>query len=380
MNRSTKRLKCLFVIDSLNTGGAQRQLVNLTLGLTQRGYQVELFCYAPGDLLAKPLYDAGIQIHWYIKRSRFSFGVILALNDLINKGQYNLVLSFLPTPNFYTILTGRILRLNRIPVIVSERRGDVPGGPRLLTRFSRQFYRLATRVVTNSHHQRIDLVRNYPWLQNRLSTIYNGYDLSYLIPELVQPDNHPLHMLTIAHVTPYKNGLCLVEAMNLLRTRDGLTPQVDWLGELIMKGKPLEYLNEMKRKIEEYRLEKDWTWLNQRTDIVDQLHQHDVLVHPSYGEGLPNVVCEALACARPVIVSDLLDHSQLVQNGKSGYLFNHMDPSDLAEKIKMFIRLTPDERKKMGMCGREYAEANLSIDRLTDDYERLFMSMINQKE
>jgi len=187
-------------------------------------------------------------------------------------------------------------------------------------------------------------------------------------------------MLTIAHVSPYKNGLCLVEAMNLLRTRDGLTPQVDWIGELIMKGEPLEYLNEMKRKIEEYRLEKDWTWLNQRTDIVDQFHQHDVLVHPSYGEGLPNVVCEALACARPVIVSDLLDHSQLVQNGKSGYLFNHMDPSDLAEKIKMFIRLTPDERKKMGMCGREYAESNLSIDRLTDDYERLFMSMINQKE
>ena len=39
----------LFVIDNLNTGGAQRQIVNLALGMSYLGYQVELFCYAPGD-------------------------------------------------------------------------------------------------------------------------------------------------------------------------------------------------------------------------------------------------------------------------------------------------------------------------------------------
>ena len=377
METNVARFKFLFVIDNLSTGGAQRQMTNLALGLTQRGYQVEIFCYASGDLLAQPLVDAGIPIHWRMKRSRFSIDVILALRDLITRGKYNLVLAFLTTPNFYAILAGRVLRLNRIPVIVSERRGDLPHDASLIKRLSRQFYRLASHVVTNSHHQRMELTNNYPWLGDRLSTIYNGYDLSFFTPSTVQSDNHPLQILAIAHVSPYKNGLCLVEALNLLRQRDGLFPKVDWIGQFVMKGGQLEYLNEMKRLIEEYGLEEQWQWLNQRTDIVEQLHQHDVLVHPSYGEGLPNVVCEALACGRPVIVSDLLDHSRLVQNGKSGFLFDYRDPSDLAEKIKMFIRLDPDERKKMEQCGREYAEANLSIDRLTDDYERLFLGLLN---
>jgi glycosyltransferase involved in cell wall biosynthesis len=144
-----------------------------------------------------------------------------------------------------------------------------------------------------------------------------------------------------------------------------------------MKGDRLMYLNEMKQAIERYGLGEQWQWLNQRSDIVNQLHHHDVLVHPSFGEGLPNVVCEALACARPVIVSDTLDHNRLVSNGESGYLFDYQDPSDLAEKIKMFIRLTPDERRKMGQCGREFAEEHLSLERFVDEYERLFLGLLN---
>jgi glycosyltransferase involved in cell wall biosynthesis len=151
---------------------------------------------------------------------------------------------------------------------------------------------------------------------------------------------------------------------------------VDWIGELGAKGEELIYLNDMKQAIQLYSLEKQWHWLNQRTDIVDQLHQHDILVHPSFGEGLPNVVCEALACGRPVIVSDTLDHSRIVQNGESGFLFNFQDPADLAEKIIMFNNLSTDERRKMGQSGRKFAETNLSRDRLVDDNERLFINVL----
>jgi glycosyltransferase involved in cell wall biosynthesis len=377
MNIESKEKKFLFIIDNLSTGGAQRQLVNLSLGLTQRGYKVEIFCYAPGDLLAHPLVDAGIPIHWYFKRSRFSPEIILALRDLINRGQYNLLLSFLTTPNFYAILAGRLFRRSPIPVIVSERFCALPQGINPIEQFSRQFYRLATHVVTNSQHQRINLAKIYPWLRNQLSTIYNGYDLNYFTPGDAEPDNHPIKILTIASVSPYKNGLILVEALNILRKRDDLMPQVDWIGQLVMKGERLIYLNEMKHAIAGYGLEEQWHWLNQRSDIVNQLRHHDVLVHPSYGEGLPNVVCEALACGRPVIVSDVLDHSLLVQNGESGYLFNYKDPTDLAEKIRMLMRLSLDERTRMGRCGRRFAESNLSREKLVDAYEHLFLNILS---
>jgi glycosyltransferase involved in cell wall biosynthesis len=378
MDIQSKRPKLLFVIDNLSTGGAQRQLINLALGLTERGYQVEIFCYAPGDLLAKPLYDTGIKVHWNFKDSRFSLNVILALRDLVDQGKFDLVLAFMTTPNFYAILAGRILSLHRVPVIVSERSCDLPQGVSWLERFVRQFYRLATHTVTNSHHQRITITRKYPWLRERISTIYNGYDLQFFMPAKIEPDNHPLRILAIASVSPYKNGLCLVEALNILHKRDNLLPNVDWIGQLVMKAERLQAFNEMKQAIQAYGLEQQWQWLNQRSDIVDQLHQHDVLVHPSYIEGLPNVVCEALACARPVIVSNILDHSRLVQNGVSGYLFNYHDPEDLAEKIKMFTNLPIAERRRMGQCSRRFAEENLSQDRLVDEYEQLFRNILSR--
>ncbi len=373
-------MKLLFIIDNLSTGGAQRQIVNLSIGLITRGHSVELFCYAPGDSLAQPLYNAKIPIHWYHKRSRFSIDVILALKKLINQRKYDLVLAYLPTPNFYAILAGRLLSHPRIPVVVSERRCDLPQGPMLMERFARQFYRWANTVITNSHQQRANLISEYPWIQECIATIYNGLDLNTFLPVSVEPDNNPLHLLTISGIAPHKNGLCLVNALRILGQRNGLHPKIDWIGKLPISGEGLKYLDEMSRAINAFGLTKQWQWLNQRSDIVHQLHTHDVLVHPSYTEGLPNAVCEALACARPVIASDIPEHSVLVQDGKSGFIFKHDDPSDLADKIREIMKLNACDRNKMGLLGRKFAENNLSLNRLVDEYEYRFNVVLNKEQ
>ena len=209
--------KYLFVIDNLSTGGAQRQMINLATGLKKRDYQIEVFCYAKGDMLAQPLYEMEIPVHWHIKRGRFSLDVISALRALIDKGQYSLALSFLTTPNFYTILSGKLFRLHRLPIVVSERFCDLPKGVSLLEGFSRQFYYLSNHVIVNSHHQRLNLEDKYPKLKGDVSTIYNGYDLQFFIPASTEPVNNPIKLLTIASISRYKNGNCLMEALNILR-------------------------------------------------------------------------------------------------------------------------------------------------------------------
>ncbi len=287
MHEKTSRLKLLFVIDNLGAGGAQTQLIRLAVGLTRRMHHVEIFCYSQGEFLAKPLHEEGISIHWFPKKSRFSTDVIFNLKKLIRQNKYDLVLSFLTTPNFYAIIAGR-LGLHQVPVVVSERFCDLPQGLSRLEQFCRWFYRFSNWVVVNSHHQRENLSNKYPWLKNRISTIYNGYDLNDLAPVSAEPDNEPLRILTIASISPYKNGLCLVEALQILKEQHSLTPLVSWIGRRFKYGEYARYVREMEEKINAYGLNDQWNWLGQRTDIVDQLHLHDVLVHPSYG-GLPNV-------------------------------------------------------------------------------------------
>ena len=92
------------------------------------------------------------------------------------------------------------------------------------------------------------------------------------------------------------------------------------------------------------------------------------------------MVCEALACGRPVILSNTLDHPRLVQDGQSGFLFDWRDPSDLAEKIRRFNELSYGERANLGKKGRQFAEAHLSMDRYVDEYESLFMNLLSGKK
>ena len=139
------------------------------------------------------------------------------------------------------------------------------------------------------------------------------------------------------------------------------------------------YLRDMEDSIGRSGLSEQWDWLDQRTDIAELFGRHNALVHPSYGEGLPNVVCEAMACGRPVILSDVLDHPRLVADGVNGFLFDWRDPAELARKIKDFCALSPDERHRMGERGRAFAEKNLTLERYVGEYEQLLSGVVRSK-
>lgn len=369
-------MRILCVIDNLSTGGAQRQIVNLAFGLHHSGHHVSLFCYAPGDIMADPLEREGIHLHLQRKTSRFSLNVIHNLRRFIDQGDYQAVISFLNTPNFYAILSSFFSK-TRPGVIVSERFCDMPGYPSAIELAVRQAYRLSHRIVVNSHHQRLNFLRRYPWMKKRVVTIYNGYDLREFVPPINEPENEALNILVVSGVSRYKNGLCLIRALDILKKELRLQPVVNWAGKRVTAGKSGSYLAEMDNEIRHLGLSHQWQWLGQRTDIAALLRKNDVLVHPSYGEGLPNAVCEALACGRPVIVSDTLDHPYLVKDGENGFLFDWRDPADLARKIKDFSNLSGEERQCMGRMGRNFAEQMFSLDRYVADYERILYEVAN---
>jgi glycosyltransferase involved in cell wall biosynthesis len=371
-------MKLLCVIDNLGTGGAQRQITNLAIGLHRRGHDVSVYCYAPGALMARYLEKEGLTVHVRLKKSRFSLDVLQSLRSYIDEGRFEAIVSFLNTPNFYAILASRFSK-TRPAVVVSERFCDMPGDPKSIELAVRRLYRLSDQIVVNSHHQRTNFLRRYPWMAGRVVTIYNGYDLEEFQPLSGEPNNLEVKILAVASVSRYKNGLCLVRALGILRRDQGLLPRVSWVGQRMRSGDRGVYLREMEEEIQRSGITQQWDWLDQRTDMAFLFGQHDVLVHPSYGEGLPNVVCEAMACGRPVILSNTLDHPKLVTDGVNGFLFDWRDPAELARKTKEFCALSPAERHRMGERGRAFAESNLSLERYVGEYEHLLSRIVRAK-
>jgi len=367
-------LRLLFVIDNLGSGGAQRQMVNLALGLRARGHEVEFFCYWPQNFFAQRLADARIPVHLHVKAGRYALGVVHDLRGVLRRGVYDAALAFQEVPNLYLLLAAAGLR-RRPQVVVSERSYDPPEGVGWRQRLPRWLYRSADHVTVNSHHQRAALERKLPWIVGKSSTIYNGVDLAVFQPRAVELPSAPLRLLAVASVSPCKNGLCLIEALRILAQRDGLFPCVNWVGDHDLRGERAAYIGQMRAAISAHGLERQWAWLYERDDVPELMTAHHALVHASYGEGLPNVVCEALASGLPVIISDTLDHPRLVEHGVSGYLFDWRDPNDLARQIKALAELPEAERAAMGRRGRAFAEAHLALPILAGKYEELFRAL-----
>ena len=118
------------------------------------------------------------------------------------------------------------------------------------------------------------------------------------------------------------------------------------------------------------------TWLGERKDIPELLRDNHALVLASFYEGLPNVVCEALAAATPVILSSVCDHPLLVPDGERGFLFTPDDPESIATAIQLLRGLDEDGWRRMAENSREYAEQNLTIDKMVSAYEVLFESIV----
>jgi glycosyltransferase involved in cell wall biosynthesis len=183
----------------------------------------------------------------------------------------------------------------------------------------------------------------------------------------------PLTLLAVGRQSPHKNWRRIVEALAIARDRHGVVARVDMLGPCEnLWGREAEYCRAVRDDLRRLDLEASWSWLGKRGDVPAHLAAHHALVHPSHSEGLPNVVCEALACGRPVLVSRVLDHPRLVQEGETGFLFDPARPEELAEAIARLARLPDDELLRMGRAARAFAEQNLSLARMADDYERLF--------
>ena len=114
-----------------------------------------------------------------------------------------------------------------------------------------------------------------------------------------------------------------------------------------------------------------------QANVAELLHRYPALIHPSLYEGLPNVVCEALACGLPVLASDVCDHALLVSEGERGFLFEPTFPESIAAAITKFSALSGEGRERLSRNARRYAEANLGVERMVSAYEDLFWQLLH---
>ena len=92
------------------------------------------------------------------------------------------------------------------------------------------------------------------------------------------------------------------------------------------------------------------------------------LVHPSYHEGMSNVLQEAAASGRPIIASDISGCREIFEDGVSGIAFAPKSAESLTDAIRRFLALSTEEKERMGVQARRYVERHFDRDRVVACY------------
>jgi glycosyltransferase involved in cell wall biosynthesis len=164
-------------------------------------------------------------------------------------------------------------------------------------------------------------------------------------------------------LSPEKGFGVLVDAAALIAARD---PSI---GFVLFGEGPLRA--ELCRRVAAANLANQFVLAGFRRDLDQFLPFLDLLVLPSFTEGLPNVVLEALAAAVPVVASAVGGTPEVILDGKCGYLVKAGDAKGLAGRMDLLLR-SKEQRQAMGRYGQERVARQFNFEAQGRRYRQVF--------
>lgn len=357
-------MKVLCFIDSLGSGGAQRQLVELAKGFKEMGYEVSFLTYHNINFF-KPELDAldiSVQIIIepnYLKR-------LFKIRKEIRKHRPNVVISFLEAANFMATFAGFPFR--KWQLVVGERSAN----PQILKSYKLRFYRwfhLFTDYVVANSHKNMELVSKVNLLlgDKKKKVIYNIVKVPPL-KEITRENKNKTRIVIAASYRPVKNLDGLIEAVNSLPLNYKEKLEVQWYGNKT----ETPYLNAALKMIDNYNL-CDCIYLNEATNVIyDKYQKADFIGLFSHYEGFPNTICEGMAIGKPIIASKVSDLPLLLNENENGIFCHPNDITSIKSALIKAINLSEIDKEEMGARNKLFAAEKFNKQRICNEYLKLF--------
>lgn len=369
-------MKIALLIDTLGSGGAQRQIVNLACELTSRGFKCHLIYYHDKNHYKHILDHYHVKTILLEKKSSYDANFILKLRKLFLKENYDILNTYLFVPGFLGLII-KLLTHGNIKLVLSERSFE-KNTPNLIKKM-RFFYPYANLITSNSHAQTAVLKILMPKISSKIVYMANSIDVKKFSRDRknIIPKNH-IKFVGIGRIENNKNPLLLIEAAVLLKNNHSIILEVTWAGAYQSNTVNDQYLQKCNQLIEGHGLSNYWKWVGEIEDVKRLYESSDIVYHGSFGEGFPNVICEGLAMSSIIIASNVYDHPKILEDGINGFLFDPLHVEELVNVVLKIISLSDAEILKIRDFARLTAQNMFSIDKILElnikQYLKLLMN------
>jgi glycosyltransferase involved in cell wall biosynthesis len=369
-------LRVFFLIRSLSTGGAERQLVLLASGLQKRGIEVTVVTFYPGGAMAEDLAQTGVRVYDLEKRGRWDLiGFVTRLARVIRRARPSILYCFLPTANILGALLGRPLGVGRVVLGVRASGLDYSQYDRFLhmeARLAALLSRRAHAVVCNSEAGKQQCIQE-GYRAEQLTVIPNGIDTDRFrfdpmgrkrLRSVWRVGEDEVLVGIVARHDPMKDHSTFLQAASHL-VSSGVRVR------FVCVGRGLGAYAEMLRSLATtLRLDRHLSWVEETTDLTPVYSSLDVLCSSSsMGEGFSNAIAEGMACERVCVVTDVGDSRRIV--GDTGRVVAAQDPRSLAFAWREVMHMPLAERASLGAKARQRVREYFSVDHLVDRTQAL---------
>ena len=243
-------------------------------------------------------------------------------------------------------------------------------------------------IFTQSEEDRKTALENNFIDKNKILTIGNGADVwGEFNPKNIEEDksnelykefnlNKNDKIVTfIGRVVKEKGIIDLLEAFNNVNVNDGKKIKLILVGDIAQDERD----KDTKKKLEKYKANPNIIFTGHREDINNILYITDIFCLPSYREGMPRSIIEAMAMECAVIATNIRGSREEVIDGKTGFLVPVNSINILSDKIKKLIE---DDKllKEMKNTGRRRAEKLFNEKEIVKKQLEIFKKLLNSSQ
>lgn len=371
-----KQMHVLHLIDGLTFGGAETLLRDLAVGLEKRGYRITVGYSTPGPFVEE-LAGRGVKL---IHLRRFALIDPLFMFRMFRLMQHDPP-QIVHTHLFKSDFHGRLAaRLAGVPVVVSTlHNNDSWARYWILGHVYGATAHFADRLIAVSPEVREYHIRKTGVSPDKIIVIENGVDVSTfsghdedarsIRTEFGIPDEAVLFGI-IGRLKPQKDlPTFLRAAAEILRQR----PDARFL---VVGDGPLK--DELESMAKQLNLLSSLVFTGMRKDVPAIMKAIDVLVLSSLWEGLPVILLEAMASARPVVSTAVDGVKGVAVPDETALLVEPGSPEELAEAC---LRLAGDLnlRERMGRAGLKRVTEFYSMEAMTDRISGLYEELLAER-
>lgn len=375
----------LFLITSLEYGGAQTQLIPIAIKLKRMGWHISIVSMRPPEAFIEELHNADISVESLdMPKGIPDPRAVFKLASLIRKWKPQIVNSHM----FHANLLARVTRLLvKIPVLISTAHNINEKSSVQENLSKASWFEIAYRLTDP--------------LSDMTTTICQAGVDRYIQVKAV-PKEKILYIPNTVDTNRFQQNYGL---RNKLRTSLNLGDRFTWLAigrfeqqkdystmlsafSVILKRHPHALLlicgtgsleDEIKNLIISLNIKDNIRMLGIRKDIPQLMNAADAYVMSSAWEGMPIVLLEACATGLPIIATDVGGNSEVVIHGQNGFLSPAKDASALAAYMDRLMSLSPTEYKNMGQRGIDIVDKHHRLDELVLVWQTLYQNALHEK-